>query len=298
MKKIILISMCFMMGLCHAYSQSINYLSTTNGAIIPTALPITDYFGPSNFGGDYGVCGIGSWDWIHALCSSVTINSPDSSTKLSNNEGSTWFASGGVQYMVVDLGEVRTFDEFRVFQMMDSDGKVTHAAMYVYPDTNEVVAPIFSNASWSSIISESVVNDGVISGNVVTSPTVFTFPETKARFLKFEFRNDGRYGLSGYLEVRELKLFNRLGTGLNNNNNKVYVSIYPNPTSGLFTIDMGDNHGKVSYTILTIDGRIITRGETTTQNKIEIDLTDENRGLYFLKVNNDKEIATYKIVKE
>ena len=90
---------------------------------------------------------------------------------------------------------------------------------------------------------------------------------------------------------------NITGVGVNEYDNHI-VSVYPNPTSGLFTIDMGDNHGEISYTILTIDGRIITRGKTTTQNKVEIDLTDENRGLYFLKVNDDKEIATYKIIKE
>jgi Concanavalin A-like lectin/glucanases superfamily/Lamin Tail Domain/Secretion system C-terminal sorting domain len=75
------------------------------------------------------------------------------------------------------------------------------------------------------------------------------------------------------------------------------VSIYPNPTSGLFTIDLGNNGELVNYTITTIEGRIV-EANRTTQNKVNIDLTDESKGVYFLLVQENNTTTTYKIIKQ
>ncbi len=72
--------------------------------------------------------------------------------------------------------------------------------------------------------------------------------------------------------------------------------LYPNPTEGILWIDLGVVIGVSSYTMRTIDGRIIKTGKTAT-NKISIDLGSESSGVYFLTLHNDKNTSTYKVFK-
>ena len=185
--------------------HTINYLATSNGASIPSGGG-GSYFGPSLYPFNVmGSCGTGGYDWIHGLCSET----PDFPTisKKTYWHVSTWNLPSGnnTGYMVVDMGQARTFNELRVFQAF-ADGKVTHVKMYVHPDTSGL-APIHSNVNWTALFTETTVGTGTLSGTTVSNPTVISFADQTARFVKFEFRNDGRYGDPSFIELRELKLF-------------------------------------------------------------------------------------------
>jgi hypothetical protein len=71
------------------------------------------------------------------------------------------------------------------------------------------------------------------------------------------------------------------------------ISLYPNPTNGLITIDLGDDNNTSNCTITSIAGKIVAQ-ETTTQNKLTVDLSAQSNGVYFLKVNE----KTFKIIKQ
>ncbi len=73
------------------------------------------------------------------------------------------------------------------------------------------------------------------------------------------------------------------------------ISIYPNPTNGLFTIDMGRYNSIVNYTITSIDGRIVAKNSNITDNKIMIDLSNESKGVYLLKLYNTKSSSVFRI---
>jgi hypothetical protein len=75
------------------------------------------------------------------------------------------------------------------------------------------------------------------------------------------------------------------------------ISIYPNPTNGLFTIDMGSHSEAVNYTVTSIDGRIVTQKSNVTNNKIIIDLGNESKGVYLLKLHNHKSSSVFRITK-
>jgi hypothetical protein len=75
------------------------------------------------------------------------------------------------------------------------------------------------------------------------------------------------------------------------------ISIYPNPTNGLFTIDMGSYDEAVNYTVTSIDGRIVTQKSNVTDNKITIDLGNESKGVYLLKLHNHKSSSVFRITK-
>ncbi|MCB9335508.1 MAG: T9SS type A sorting domain-containing protein [Flavobacteriales bacterium] len=92
------------------------------------------------------------------------------------------------------------------------------------------------------------------------------------------------------------QMFNILITGINESlKNK--VNIYPNPTNGMFTVDIANSNTFVHYKILSIEGRIIEQGKTA-ENKIMLDLSRESQGVYFLHVQDENSSKVYKILKQ
>ena len=77
--------------------------------------------------------------------------------------------------------------------------------------------------------------------------------------------------------------------------NETYSSnfdIYPNPSTGIFTVE---GEGIQSIEISDIGGRVI-RQITVKSNQTSIDLTGQQNGMYFVKVHDGKKIQTEKIV--
>ncbi len=74
------------------------------------------------------------------------------------------------------------------------------------------------------------------------------------------------------------------------------VSIYPNPTTGTFTIDFKDN----SYTTLTVLNQlgqaVYTQSLSAQQGKQEVQLDGLSNGVYYIKLSGNDKIATSKII--
>jgi hypothetical protein len=77
---------------------------------------------------------------------------------------------------------------------------------------------------------------------------------------------------------------------LNQNN----IQIFPNPIQDNFTIQFGNEHKENSVEIYNALGQKI-KSFNTKLNEIQVDMKDESRGIYLIKVN---EIQVYKIIKE
>lgn len=86
--------------------------------------------------------------------------------------------------------------------------------------------------------------------------------------------------------------------GLSQNNFPLPISVYPNPTNGKFTINLGQSYSGTNVTITNVLGQqVSTFNYTNTQTLfVEINAT---AGLYFatLKTNTGNQ-ATIKIVKQ
>lgn len=70
------------------------------------------------------------------------------------------------------------------------------------------------------------------------------------------------------------------------------VVIYPNPSTGIFTVE---GEGILSIGISDISGRVI-RQISVKSNQTSIDLTGQPKGMYFVKVHNSEKIQTVKIL--
>ncbi len=72
------------------------------------------------------------------------------------------------------------------------------------------------------------------------------------------------------------------------------ISIYPNPSSGIFTIETSDAY---NVAVIDITGKIVNEFIVNNTNET-IDLRNQPNGVYFVKFNNDKTVKTVKIIIE
>ena len=71
----------------------------------------------------------------------------------------------------------------------------------------------------------------------------------------------------------------------------LYYAVYPNPTSGGVTILFPENKG--NYVLVDANGRLIESSAVDESNqKLYLNL---NKGIYFLRWNNENEVLTEKI---
>jgi PKD repeat protein len=73
--------------------------------------------------------------------------------------------------------------------------------------------------------------------------------------------------------------------------------VYPNPGSEKFFIDVEDEHIR-DYLIYDALGNLIQEGKLNPENKNMIDLSDQPKGIYFLRLKNEDAYHTIKVIKE
>ncbi|MEZ4847405.1 MAG: T9SS type A sorting domain-containing protein [Bacteroidia bacterium] len=75
------------------------------------------------------------------------------------------------------------------------------------------------------------------------------------------------------------------------------VKIYPNPTQGKFTIDMGEIYEKVNVEVSDLRGKRVFTQVVSNEKMIDV-MLDEPAGVYLLKVEINGKRGVFKIVKE
>jgi hypothetical protein len=74
--------------------------------------------------------------------------------------------------------------------------------------------------------------------------------------------------------------------------------VYPNPTSGLITIEVAvsaDN--PITYVVADQNGKLIETGQFS-QSSYPINLSNQQTGIYYLRLNDRHGKVTYKIIKQ
>ena len=74
--------------------------------------------------------------------------------------------------------------------------------------------------------------------------------------------------------------------------------LYPNPTTGKLTIELNQEVREYTIEIFSLLGRLIQINEKVTGKTHELDLSGLNKGVYFVKVINEKQVQTKRIILE
>jgi len=75
------------------------------------------------------------------------------------------------------------------------------------------------------------------------------------------------------------------------------MTLYPNPAADRLFIDMKIDAREVSAEIMDITGKRVRSISLGNQQKLHIDVTDLNKGVYIIRLQTDKRIASSKFIK-
>ena len=85
-------------------------------------------------------------------------------------------------------------------------------------------------------------------------------------------------------------------TGVNDFS-KTSISVYPNPSDGNFSIDLGENYQTLSLTIKDMSGRIIQSSNYYDRQLLNLKL-DGPAGIYFLMIVSGDKRSTIRLIKK
>lgn len=75
------------------------------------------------------------------------------------------------------------------------------------------------------------------------------------------------------------------------------VSIYPNPSSGIFSVDLGEKHDVSKFTLLDVYGRVI-QSKSKLQDQLLVLEIQEPAGVYLLILESETKKEIFRLVKD
>lgn len=152
------------------------------------------------------------WDIVLILCDPApTTDARGSLSQASVHTGFIWAMDDqeSTGFVVLDLGQVSTFNSLEVYQMRRSDGQATHAELFVSSAASDTW-PTQGDDSWTSVVSGTVADgpDQTETAPLInTAVTTYDFAATSGRYVMLYVQNDGSYDADDYIEAAGAKLF-------------------------------------------------------------------------------------------
>lgn len=78
--------------------------------------------------------------------------------------------------------------------------------------------------------------------------------------------------------------------------NTMQLTIYPNPTHGILFLEGDLNYVDIEVTSVT--GQVVMKSTVSDKNQVSLDLSVLNDGIYFVQVRKEKELHTFKVIKQ
>lgn len=179
-----------------------------------------------------------------------------------------------------------------------------NAGFSIYPDTTYDHTNIINSSIGSNLTYSWNFGDG--SGSTSSTP-VHTY-YTPGPFYLCLTIDDGNGCLDTYCDSIgnkgivfkaggfKIKVTTLNPIGISENITSNFIS-YPNPTSGKFTIDLGEVKQDIKATLTNSLGQVILTKTYISTNSINIEI-EAPTGIYFLQLESDEEVITKKIIKE
>ncbi len=121
---------------------------------------------------------------------------------------------------------------------------------------------------------------------------VNTAPDTD----KFVFVVDDSEG--GWIDLTTFNINIDIASDVEDNSFTYEVLMYPNPTDGIFYIDVANAFGKeVSIEVVNILGQVVLTKTRNASDKVVLDMTEQASGNYFVKLEIEGETKVFKVTK-
>lgn len=152
-----------------------------------------------------------------------------------------------------------------------------------------------ANASFSSGAQLGTGNYTVYNGTANNTIVTNLDSNITYYFALFEFNKDGA-GPANYLETPNLTgNYNLItGLGIDEITEQFSFVVYPNPTTGIFSIKHQNIHQQMNIEVYNMLGEKVLQ----QQNSNEINLSSSPKGVYFVRIYDDKKSYTTKISVE
>ena len=87
-------------------------------------------------------------------------------------------------------------------------------------------------------------------------------------------------------------------TGINEMSDHSGIKIYPNPTTGMVTVNFDQNPGAVEVSVVNTLNRVVyaESAKLSASSKLNIDLSNLSKGIYFIKLKTNKTEETLKVI--
>ncbi len=170
-----------------------------------------------------------------------------------------------------------------------------------------------ANISWNALACQ----DGYLLGYkkstvaTYTTDTVYTNSKmlsalSKSTIYNYRVASFHRLGsvvyVSAYSAVRNFTtLAVRLGDNEPTATESNLLSVYPNPSAGLFTIDLSNfKFTEANINIYDLQGRLISSENINSENELihTIDLSTLENGVYIMTINSESGIQSVRLIKE
>jgi len=114
---------------------------------------------------------------------------------------------------------------------------------------------------------------------------------------RFEVGSDGCNGNDGWY-LDEIYVYNCSLLSVDNIQKNSLIKVFPNPTSGIITIENAKKLNLKNAEIYSVSGQKLQSFIMDKSVKNTIDISSLAKGVYILKVNSDNESSTVKIIKK
>lgn len=120
------------------------------------------------------------------------------------------------------------------------------------------------------------------------------------KVVNFRFRGTTGNGVNSDMAVDFIRVESWGGITRNNSNIGTTCSIVPNPSTGVFNLDISTNNPIVTLTVTNVSGKVVFNRQLHVENSslnTSIDLAGTPSGLYFLTLDGGISRNNYKLVK-
>ncbi|MBN2664236.1 MAG: endonuclease [Bacteroidales bacterium] len=114
-------------------------------------------------------------------------------------------------------------------------------------------------------------------------------------YIAFQYTSSGTGSATSTYWKLDNILLQAEATGIEDLNNDVDVLVFPNPTISVFTISSDNNIEDVQ--IIDVSGKIILTQSSVNEANVQIDLSNQQKGIYFIKINTKNSVVWRKIIK-